>query len=212
MLFSGLLFAQPFVSPGSIGRPATGDENPDRAADPSRPLLPPALHLPNLPSGRDVADDAAPAAVRALRQAEKLFLNGKFLLQEGKPDEARRSFDEAVDTLLSLPADAPGREGLERRIEELIRRIHRYDLEDLGAGFAPELQQFPPSPIDEILNPTFPVDPAAASRRLPRIEPGLSQLPLVVNDAVRATSATSPARAGPASCSTGCGGAAATGR
>jgi membrane-bound lytic murein transglycosylase D len=168
-----------------MGRPATGDENPDRAVDASRPILPPALHPPNLPAGRDPADDSAPAAVRALRQAEKLFLNGKFLLQEGKPDEARRSFDEAVDTLLSLPADAPGREGLERRIEELIRRIHRYDLEDLGAGFAPELQQFPPSPIDEILNPTFPVDPALASRRLPRIEPGVSQLPLVVNDAVR---------------------------
>ncbi|MCX7604441.1 MAG: transglycosylase SLT domain-containing protein, partial [Bryobacteraceae bacterium] len=134
---------------------------------------------------RDPLEDLAAPAQKAFRQAEKLFLHGKFLIQEGKPDEARRAFDEAVDTLLSIPADAAGREGLERRIEELIRRIHRYDLEDLGAGFAPELQQFPPSPIDEILNPTFPVDPSLAPRRLPRIEPGVSQLPLVVNDAVR---------------------------
>ncbi|MGC8883055.1 MAG: transglycosylase SLT domain-containing protein [Bryobacteraceae bacterium] len=136
-------------------------------------------------SGRDPLEELAAPAQKALREAEKLFQHGKFLIQEGKPDEARRAFDEAVDLLLSVPADAKGRDRLERRIEELVRRIHRYDLEDLGAGFAPELRQFPPSPIDEILNLTFPADPSLAARRLPRIELGQSQLPLVVNDAVR---------------------------
>lgn len=181
---SGLLPAQPLFAPGSLSRPAAADENPEPVASPP-PSLPPSLRPPGTLAGRDVAEDLAAPAQKALRQAEKLFLHGKFLLQEGKLDEARQAFDAAVDTLLSLPADAAGRDGLERRMEELIRRIHRYDLEDLGAGFAPELQRFPPSPIDEILNPTFPVDPRLASRQLPHIEPGLSQLPLVVNDAVR---------------------------
>lgn len=182
-MHSGLLSAQPFASPGTVALP--GEETVGRTMEPAGPGIPPTLRPPNLLAERAVTDEPSLPAQKAFRQAEKLFLHGKFLIQEGKPDEARRAFDEAVDTLLAIPADAAGREGLERRIDELIRRIHRYDLEDLGAGFAPELQQFPPSPIDEILNPTFPVDPSVAARRLPPIEPGMSQLPLVVNDAVR---------------------------
>ncbi|GIU76478.1 MAG: hypothetical protein KatS3mg004_3565 [Bryobacteraceae bacterium] len=185
LLVPALVYAQSFISPGSVSRPALAEDTVDRLADSNPPAPPPALRPPNLMSGRDPLEDLAPPAQKALRQAEKLFQHGKFLIQEGKPNEARRAFDEAVDVLLTVPADSEGRERLERRIEELIRRIHRYDLEDLGAGFAPELQQFPPSPMDEILNLTFPADPSLAARRLPRIELGQSQLPLVVNDAVR---------------------------
>lgn len=184
ILIPAVVTAQPFVSPGSA-RPLPADELIDRLPEAGRPVSPFSLRPPNLLSGRDPVEELTPPVQRALRQAERLFLDGKFLIQEGKPDQARRAFDEAVDTLLAIPADAAGREAAEQKVEELIRRIHRYDLEDLGAGFVPELEQFPPSPIDQILNPTFPADPAAFSRPLPHIELGASQLPLVVNDAVR---------------------------
>jgi len=180
----GLAAAQPFAAPGGVSASSLRDELLDRAIDAARPSPVHSLRPPNLLAGRDPLEELAPPARKALRAAEKLFMHGKFLIQEGKPDEARRAFDEAVDTLLAIPHDAADREGLERRIEELVRRIHRYDLEELGAGLSPELQQFPPSPIDQILNLTFPVDPSIAARKLHKIELGASQLPLVVNDAV----------------------------
>lgn len=146
-------------------------------------MKPPVRTLPSL-GAPDLAAEPATAAQRALRNAERLFLHGRFLLQEGKPEEARRAFDDAVDALLAVPEDDPGREQIEKRAEELIRRIRRYDLEELGAGQPPELLPLPPSPLGEILDLTFPVDPAARNRWLERVRLGASQLPLTVNDAV----------------------------
>lgn len=148
------------------------------------PDLKPPARPPQLLGAADAAQGLSTPAQRALRTAERLFLHGRFLIQEGKPEEARRAFDEAVDALLAVPADEAGREQIEKRAEELIRRIRRYDLEELGAGEAPDLLPVPPSPLEEILDMTFPADPAARNRSLEKVQLGASQLPLTVNDAV----------------------------
>ncbi len=174
--------AQNLVSPGSLSGPVS-DEILDRLPPREAEMKPPVRTLPALVAADSPAEPATPAH-RALRNAERLFLHGRFLLQEGRPEEARRAFDEAVDALLAVPEDDPGREQIEKRAEELIRRIGRYDLEELGAGQPPELLRLPQSPLEEILDLTFPVDPAARNRSLERVQLGASQLPLTVNDAV----------------------------
>jgi membrane-bound lytic murein transglycosylase D len=128
--------------------------------------------------------DQMTAAERIVYEAERKFQSGKFFLQEGKPSEARREFDQAIDILLAAPDELEGRDQVERKFEELSRQIHRYDLEALGAGVPQESPVFVQSPLPEILEMTFPVDPRLKDKALAAIQAGTSQLPLTVNDAV----------------------------
>lgn len=138
-----------------------------------------------------LVDRAAPAfgpatsrGERALRDSDRHFQFGKFFLQEGKPEDARREFDLALEALLDLPEDLPNRDTIEQKAEELARKIHRYDLESLGAGVSPGEPLYPASPLAEILDLTFPIDPRLKGRALAEVQAAQSQIPLVVNDAV----------------------------
>lgn len=182
-LFPLILFSQSFATPGGSLRPVELRE-PALAAIGEGAAPPASARLPQLFAGREPAAALLTPAQKALRAAERHFLNGKFLIQEGKPEEARRAFDEAVDVLLGVPVDAEGREAVEKRLDEFIRLIHRYDLEALGSGAAPGLPQFVPSPLDQILDLTFPVDPRLRDRTLAQVHVSPSQMPLVINDAV----------------------------
>ncbi|MEJ5368396.1 MAG: transglycosylase SLT domain-containing protein [Bryobacteraceae bacterium] len=154
----------------------------DRLPPKEPPIVPPSVRPPQIsPGGEAGLEDSSPAG-RALRTAERLFQHGRFLIQEGKKEEARRAFDDAVDALLAVPENDPGRAKIEKRAEELIRRIHRYDLDELGAGEAPELPLMPPSPLEEILNLNFPA--GGGNWTVNRVQPEASQLPLTVNEAV----------------------------
>lgn len=128
--------------------------------------------------------DKMTEAERIIYEAERRFQSGKFFLQEGKPSEARREFDQAIDILLAAPDELEGRDLVERKFEELSRQIHRYDLEALGAGVSQESPVFVQSPLPEILEMTFPVDPRLKDKALAAIQAGTSQLPLTVNDSV----------------------------
>lgn len=171
---------------------ATPEPAPLRSLEPEEPELPvvaPAAlpsREPLLLVDRTANPLTAPAsrAERAVRDADRHFQYGKFFLQEGKPEDARREFDLALGVLMDLPEDLPNRQLVERKAEELARSIHRYDLESLGAGAAPDEVKFPTSPLAEILDLTFPIDPRLKGRALAAVEAGQTQLPLVVNDAV----------------------------
>jgi len=145
-------------------------------------VVPPSMRPAQLAAGAETGQEASSPAMRALRTAERMFQHGRFLIQEGQKEEARRVFDEAVDTLLAVPEGDSGRERIEKRVEELIRRIHRYDMEELGAAQAPKVPMMPPSPLEEILNLSFPAGSGSAVAG--RILTGSSQLPLTVNEAV----------------------------
>ena len=123
-------------------------------------------------------------AVKALSESEQHFQQGKSLLQELRVEEARREFDLAVDALLDLPENLPDRALFDQKAEAIIRQIHKYDLESLGAGQSPEGLLFTQSPRDELPDLTFPVDPRLKDKVLERIRAASSQLPLEVNDAV----------------------------
>jgi membrane-bound lytic murein transglycosylase D len=121
---------------------------------------------------------------RALRECDLHFQSGKAFLASQRASEARHEFDLAVDALMDLPDNLPDRALLERRAEEFIREIHKYDLESLGAGESPEGLIFTQSPLDGILDLTFPVDPKLKDKVLESVRSSSSELPLVVNDAV----------------------------
>ncbi len=124
----------------------------------------------------------SPAAPR-IQRAESAFQAGKRLLQEGKIDAARTEFDRALDILLAASETNPDRHLIERKAEELIDRIYRYDLDALGAA-EDEEAKFAKSPLDDLLDLTFPVDPNLKEKAKLELSHTSSQLPLDVTDAV----------------------------
>jgi membrane-bound lytic murein transglycosylase D len=121
---------------------------------------------------------------KALQEADRHFQYGKFCIQEGNLDQARIEFDTALNVLIDLPAGLPDRVAAERKFEDLIRLIHRYDLDSLGASASQDSPVYTRSPLEQILDLTFPIDPRLKDRVASQIEAGQSQLPLAVNDAV----------------------------
>jgi membrane-bound lytic murein transglycosylase D len=119
-----------------------------------------------------------------LSSAQNRLTVGKRLLQEGDQEGARRAFDRAVEILLSTPVSAPNRERVERRLEEIVDLIYRYDVERLGSGDPLSIATFDKSPLDEIRELNFPLDPKLKGLVQHQISATASQLPLETNDSV----------------------------
>ncbi len=119
-----------------------------------------------------------------IRRAEELFRSGKRLLAQGDADAARQEFDRAVDLLMATSETTPERQLAERKLEDLVERIHRIDMEELGAAEPDPLLTFEKAPIDDIVGLTFPIDPRQKTKVRQELEATVSQLPLEVNDAV----------------------------
>ena len=119
-----------------------------------------------------------------LRRAEARFDAGKKAYRDGHQAEARRQFNSAVDLLLEAPSEGIGRQRLERRLEDMVESIYRYDIEGLGAATSPDQFVFDSSPRDGILDLTFPLDPKLKSKVMDEVVATQSQLPLEVTDAV----------------------------
>lgn len=120
-----------------------------------------------------------------LRRAEERFESGKKAYRDGQQAEARRQFNSAIDLLLEAPSDGVGRQRLERRLDDMVESIYRYDVEGLGAATSPDQFVFDSSPRDRILdNMTFPLDPNLKRKVLDELAATQSQLPLEVTDPV----------------------------
>jgi membrane-bound lytic murein transglycosylase D len=118
-----------------------------------------------------------------LKRAEDRFAAGKKAIQDGRIEEARSEFDKAIEILLSAPEDTAERARLEKRLQEMIDDIYRYDAGELGAG-GPATDASDGRPIDELLEMTFPVDPGLRTKVREQIQATVSQLPLEESDAV----------------------------
>ncbi len=166
--------------------PSTGIRLPDIDAALPSDAVRPASTAPTpsllIPTGQQETPKSL--VQKALQEADKHFQYGKFCIQEEKFDQARVEFDTALNVLMDLPADLPDRALAERKFEELIRLIHRYDLDSLGASATKDEPVYTQSPLEQILDLTFPVDPRLKDRVAAQIQAGQSQLPLTVNDAV----------------------------
>ena len=117
-------------------------------------------------------------------RAEDRMEAGKKLYQQGDFAAARREFDAAVDILLATPDNLPDRQKLERKLDQMVDRIYRYDLDRLGSGETQQEVVYDKPPLDGILEMTFPTDPNLRPKVKEEIEATVSQLPLEENDAV----------------------------
>jgi membrane-bound lytic murein transglycosylase D len=117
-------------------------------------------------------------------RAEDRLEAGRKLYQQGDLAGARHEFDAAVDILLSTPDNIPDRQKLERRLDQMIDRIYRYDLDRLGSGETQQDVVYDKPPLGDILEMTFPTDPNLRPKVKEEIEATVSQLPLEENDAV----------------------------
>src|SRR5215472_7208207 len=133
---------------------------------------------PPAPRRRTAADDT-------LRRADRRYLAGRRAYQAKDFVTARREFDTAVDLMLEAAGQDPAdREEYERKLDEMVDSIHRFDLADLGASAAVEQGKFEKAPLEDILQMTFPVDPKLKDKVREQVAATTSQLPLSVNDTV----------------------------
>ncbi len=173
-------FQMPFAPPA----PA----EPTEMALAAPPALPPNLYLRN----------EAPVPLRAqsrlspmptpsdllVAQADDAFRLGRKLYKSGDKDQARQQFDRAVDLMFQASENPSDRPTFERKFEETVDSISRYDLAGLGPGQTVEVPRFEKSPLEDILEMTFPVDPKLKTKVNGELAATVSQLPLSMNDSV----------------------------
>ena len=132
--------------------------------------------LPNIPRPSDTDF--------LLKKAEDRFAAGKRAFQEGRLQDARVEFNRAIETLLTAPENLGERTRLERRLEEMVETIYRYDIDEQGASEPEDKVEYDQSPLDSLLEMTFPVDPGLRNKVREQVEATASQLPLEESDAV----------------------------
>lgn len=132
-----------------------------------------------------------------IRKADNYFNSGKKAFQEGDLARARSEFNRAIETLMApspsgstliaSAEDSQDRARIDKRLDELIEAIYRYDADSQAPGSPADQKTesaYDKSPIDEILDVTFPVDPSLRNKVSEQIQATASQLPLEHNDAV----------------------------
>jgi membrane-bound lytic murein transglycosylase D len=134
----------------------------------------PNIQLPPRPSQVDMR----------VRRAQERFQAGQALYERGDIVGAREDFDKALEILLTTPENLPDRFKVERKAEELVAVIHRYDVNGMGAGDFSGRQGYDRAPLEDILEMTFPVDPKLKPKVNEQLQATVSQLPLQLNDAV----------------------------
>jgi len=127
--------------------------------------------------------DPSPVA-GLLRQADAHFQEGRRLLRQGKPEDARREFDLAVEALLNSTVSGPAKQQIYRKLHEIVEAVHQLDLSDLASGEAEGDVAYEESPLDEIPELTFPIDPKLRHQVAEQLRATVSQLPLEINDDV----------------------------
>lgn len=157
------------------------------AIDPPSDVVPLALYTNEVPQ---VTGNKVPAIARPsdgdflIHSADEHFAAGKKAIQESRKADARKEFDRSIEVLLTAPENIQDRARLQRRLEELIDSIYRYDVDELGSGQPEEEAAFERSPLDSIRDMTFPIDPSLRNRVQDQIRMTASQLPLEVPDPV----------------------------
>ena len=156
----------PSVAPLPAEVAAYGNELPELLKESSGPLPEPSVLAPSL------------------RRVNTRFEAGRQLYRAGELAAARREFDRAVETLLNAPRNDADAGTMERKLSELVDAIHGYDISGLGAGLPESETVFDKPPLEEIPEPTFPIDPKLRNRVTEELKTTVSQLPLELNDEV----------------------------
>ncbi len=145
------------------------------------PRVAQTLYLSETPN---LVPKTLPEIERRLNTAEERFEAGKRAYQAGDFKLARTEFDHSLDVLLSAPEELPERHRLELRLDELVDSIYRYDLDRMVAGETKQAVIYEKSPLESMLEMTFPIDPKLKPKVKEEIGATVSQLPLDGNDTV----------------------------
>lgn len=168
--------------------PPTRGEQPLRVEAEDLPVVQPNVYLDNIPSALLGTPQLPPRKTSGddlIQRAERRLEAGKRSYQAQDIAGARREFDAAIDLMLQASDQNPtDRQEYERRMDEMVDAIHRYDLAGLGASAAVEDAKFERAPLEDILQMTFPVDPRLKDKVREQLMATVSQLPLSTNDAV----------------------------
>jgi membrane-bound lytic murein transglycosylase D len=151
------------------------------------PKVTPSLYLNELPAflSEPREPELSSTSVEAiLGRSLARYEAGKEHYEAGEFAAAREDFDLAVEALLSAPNNLKDHQRIERKLEEIVEAIYRYDVAGLGAGELPAEPAFDKSPLEEIPDATFPIDPRLANQVTEELLVTISQLPLDVNDEV----------------------------
>jgi membrane-bound lytic murein transglycosylase D len=159
-------------------------------AAPAEPVLDPPAP-PSVFYGNETPAMPAPVAPLArptdaeflIKKADDRFADGKRALEAGRASDARAEFDKAIEALLSAPENLPDRSRVERRLEELVEAIYRYDADQASPGDSDKVV-YDKSPKDEIDEMTFSVNPGTRGQVQELIHATRSQLPLQQHDTV----------------------------
>ncbi len=157
-------------------------------AAPAEPILdPPAL--PNVFYANEMPAMISPLpplprptdAEFLIKKADDSFLEGKKSLEAGRADDARAQFDKAIEALLSAPDNLPDRTKVERRLEELVEAIYRYDADQTGES---DKVVYDKRPMDDMVEMIFSPDAGSRGKLADLIKSTSSQLPLQQHDVV----------------------------
>jgi membrane-bound lytic murein transglycosylase D len=155
---------------------------------PKVPVVQPNIYLQDLPAFLLTSPSLPPrrtAGDATIDRAQRRFEAGKKFYQANDLAGARREFDRAVDLMLQASDEMPGDHvDYERKLDEMVDAIHRFDLSGMGASADNDGGKFEKAPLEDILQMTFPVDPRLKDKVREQVKATVSQLPLSVNDAV----------------------------
>jgi membrane-bound lytic murein transglycosylase D len=120
-------------------------------------------------------------AQRLIERADRTFEAGARQWAEGNTKLAQEAFDQAVAMLVEAPPGMPGRAAISARTERMIEEIYR-----LAADSSAETSElsFEASPLDDLIDLTFPTDPKLKKDLSEQVRATTSQLPLELADPV----------------------------
>jgi membrane-bound lytic murein transglycosylase D len=117
-----------------------------------------------------------------ITSVEQAYAQGLAAYQAGKGDEARNSFDHAVDLLLESGADIKNSPALSAELDRVVDSVNTLQLDALRQGTP--LTPRDDTPVDVANDVTFPVDPNVKAKAIAELKTTQSDLPLVINDYV----------------------------
>jgi membrane-bound lytic murein transglycosylase D len=159
-------------------------EVPSGPAQPSLAILPdtparPALEIIQQKPSVDPIENL-------IQRSQDAFLRGERNLKAGFLERAKKDFDESIEILLRSGPIVSREERLGRHYEDLLNRIHNYELAALkeGDGFIEERVE--EAPLDEIARGEVPLifDPKSKQLAEETVKQTQHDLPLPINDLV----------------------------
>ncbi len=143
--------------------------------------MPPAARSIPLPG---LAQKPKPAADYLIEKVEAAFQSGEQEYKAGHLEKARRDFDHAVDWLLSSGIELESDPRLEQLFDKIVTTVHAYEVAAFKEGDGFTEQKTEPAAIDEVSEPTFPVDPRLKEKVESELAELRHDLPLTANDVV----------------------------